>query len=240
MARLHSARLPLLLALIASAAPTWSAAQRPSPTADPDFEALQRRGAMGMGVDQYASTHVFDALPDGGRIEYQHDRDDAEGIEQIRRHLREIQAAFEAGGFSTPAFVHAQEVPGTDVMAARREHIDYVYQDLPRGGELRLITDDPQALEAIRSFMDFQRSDHRAEGMDHDGMDHDGMVHDGMDHGRMGHGGMDHGAMGRGGMDHGRMGQDAMGQHYMQMGMGGGGERHRRARGQHGRTPRER
>lgn len=202
MARLHLARLPLMLALIAGAAPTWAAAQTSTPAVDPDFEALQERGAIGMGVDQYASTHVFDALPDGGRIEYQHDRDDAGGIEQIRRHLREIQAAFEAGDFSTPAFVHAQEVPGTDVMAARREHIDYVYQDLPRGGELRLITNDPQALEAIRSFMDFQRSDHRAEGMDH--------------------GGMDHGGMGRGGMDHGSMGQDAMGQHYMRMGMGGG------------------
>lgn len=217
MARLHSARLPLMLALIAGVAPTWATAQSSAPTADPDFEALQRRGAMGMGVDQYASTHVFDALPDGGRIEYQHDRDDAEGIEQIRRHLQEIQAAFESGDFSTPAFVHAQEVPGTDVMAARGEHIEYVYQDLPRGGELRLITDDPEALEAIRSFMDFQRSDHRAQGMEHGGMGPGGMDHGGMNHRGMDRGGMGQ-SMGRGGM--GRMNQDAMGQHYMQMGGG--------------------
>ncbi len=211
-----TSRIALLLALSLGALPLRTTAQAVPPAEHPDFEALQERGAIGMGVDQYASTHVFDALPDGGRIEYQHDRDDSAGIEQIRRHLREIQAAFEAGDFSTPAFVHAQQVPGTDVMAARREHIEYVYRDLPRGGELRLITEDAQALEAIREFMAFQRSDHRAEGMDHSGMDHGGMDHGGMDHGGMG-------PTGRGGMDHGGMGrmdQDAMGRHYMQMGGG--------------------
>jgi hypothetical protein len=154
--------------------------------ADPEFAALQDRGAEGMGVDQYASTHLFDALADGGRIEFQYDSDDPEGVAQIRTHLREIQVAFQAGDFSTPAFVHDQEVPGTAAMAARREHIEYRYQDLPRGGELRLVTTDQRALEAIRDFMAFQRADHRA-------------------------GGMDHGAMGRGTMDHGAMGRGAMG-----------------------------
>ncbi|MEX2048543.1 MAG: hypothetical protein WEB90_03100, partial [Gemmatimonadota bacterium] len=143
----------------------------------PDFAALQDRGAEGMGVDQYAATHLFDALADGGRIEFQYDSDDPDGVARIRNHLREIQVAFQAGDFSTPAFVHDQEVPGTTVMAARREHIEYRYQDLPRGGELRMVTTDPQALEAIREFMAFQRSDHRAGGMDHGAMDHSTMDH---------------------------------------------------------------
>jgi hypothetical protein len=125
-----------------------------------------------MGVDQYASTHFFDALPDGGRIEFQYNSDDSAGIEAIRAHLKEIEVAFRSGDFSTPAFVHAQEVPGTDVMAERREHIEYRYQDLPRGGELRLITGDPEALLAIHEFMAFQREDHRAGGVDHSTMDH--------------------------------------------------------------------
>jgi hypothetical protein len=137
---------------------------------DADFAALQDRGAEGMGVDQYASTHLFDALPDGGRIEFQYDSDDPEGVARIRSHLQEIQVAFQAGDFSTPAFVHDQDVPGTAVMTERREHIEYRYQELPRGGELRLITSDPQALEAIHDFMAFQRADHRAGGMDHAAM----------------------------------------------------------------------
>jgi hypothetical protein len=201
-----TSRIAFFLALSLGALPLQATAQAGPPAEDSAFQALQQRGALGMGVDQYASTHVFDALPDGGRIEYQHDGDDAEGIEQIRRHLQEIRTAFAAGDFSTPAFVHARDVPGTDVMAARRDHIEYVYRDLPRGGELRLITEDPQTLAAIRDFMAFQRSDHRADGMDHGAMDH---------------GGMDHGSMGRGGqMGSGQMGPAAMDRHYMEMGGG--------------------
>lgn len=152
------------------------------PAGDREYVTLQERGATaeGMGVDQYASTHVFDALTDGGRIEFQYDSDDVEAIDQIRSHLREIELAFQRGDFSTPAFVHAQEVPGTAVMAERREHIEYRYRDLPRGGELRLTTQDPEALAAIREFMTFQRTDHRAEGMDHATMDHAAMDHGAM------------------------------------------------------------
>jgi hypothetical protein len=177
MSRLFSTPAPLLVVMMLGIVPTDSAAQDPATPNDSAFEAVQERGAIGMGVDQYASTHLFDALPDGGRIEYQYDSDDPAGIEQIRRHLKEIQVAFRAGDFSTPAFVHAQAVPGTDVMAARKEHIEYRYRDLPRGGELRLITSDPEALQAIRDFMAFQRADHRAGGMDHGSMDHGAMDH---------------------------------------------------------------
>jgi hypothetical protein len=118
-----------------------------------------------MGVDQYTSTHRFAALPDGGRIELQSDTDDAEGIATIRAHLRGIEDAFARGDFGTPATVHAREVPGTATMAARRAAIRYEYRDLPRGGEVRLVTADPQALEAIHAFMAFQRGDHRAGGV---------------------------------------------------------------------------
>lgn len=135
--------------------------------ADSSFAAMQMRGEKAMGVDQYTSTHKFDALPDGGRIELQRDVDDTAGVSQIRAHLNEIATAFKSGDFSTPAFVHMQQVPGTRVMAAKRGVISYTYRDLPRGGELRIVTKDPEALEAIREFMAFQRQDHRAGGMDH-------------------------------------------------------------------------
>ena len=120
---------------------------------------------MAMGVDQYTSTHVFDDLPDGGRIELQRDVDDPAGVAQIRAHLASIAEAFARGDFSIPEFVHdTAEVPGTRVMAARRDRIRYEFRELPRGGEVRITTDDPEALMAIHHFLAFQRGDHRAGG----------------------------------------------------------------------------
>jgi hypothetical protein len=132
--------------------------------ADPAFTALQARGATAMGVDQYTSTHRFDDLPDGGRIELQRNVDDAEGTATIRAHLQGIAAAFTRGDFATAAMVHVREVPGTAVMRARSAAIRYEYRALPRGGEVRITTADPEALQAIHAFLAFQRHDHRAPG----------------------------------------------------------------------------
>ena len=134
---------------------------------DSAFAALQARGRTAMGVDQYTSTHTFDALADGGSIRLVRDSADPAGVAEIRSHLREIAAAFASGDFDTPAFVHGRTVPGTAVMAARKDRIRYTVRDLPDGAELRLTTADPEALAAIREFMAFQRGDHRAGGADH-------------------------------------------------------------------------
>jgi hypothetical protein len=155
------------------------------------FAALQARGEEAMGVNQYTSTHRFDALADGGRIELQRGADDPAAVDKIRRHLREVAKAFASGDFSLPAFVHMREVPGTAVMAAKKDRIEYVYRDLPRGGELRLVTNDPDAIRAIHEFVAFQRKDHRAGGMDHGARDH-GVKHHGT------HRMMPDGAAGRG------------------------------------------
>ena len=129
--------------------------------ADTAFHALQNRGARIMGVDQYTSSHKFEALPDGGRIELVRDVDDTAGVRAIREHLRTVAHQFADGDFSASAAVHAREVPGTDVMRARRERIHYEVRPLPRGAELRITTTDRDALRAIREFLAFQRADHR-------------------------------------------------------------------------------
>jgi hypothetical protein len=127
---------------------------------------------MGMMQHTMPAAHHFDDLSDGGRIELQSDTDDTASVAQIRRHLQEIAKAFAAGDFSTPAFVHAQEVPGTKVMAAKRSAITYTYHQLPRGGEVRIVTSDAEALAAIHDFLAFQREDHRAGGKGHRAMPH--------------------------------------------------------------------
>ena len=114
-----------------------------------------------MGVDQYTSVHTFEPRPGGGRITLRRGVDDPAGGEQIVAHLRSIAAAFAAGDFETPAFVHAGDVPGTDVMAAKRATIRYSVSPIARGGELVMQTSDSAAIDAIHRFLAFQRREHR-------------------------------------------------------------------------------
>ena len=134
----------------------------PGSGSDSAFAAVQERGAVAMGVDQYTSAHVFEPLPDGGRIVLQRDSVDPAGTATIRAHMADIADRFTRGDFSLPGFVHAQEVPGTVVMAAQRALIRYRADTLPRGGEVRIRTDDPAALAAVHQFLAFQAQDHRA------------------------------------------------------------------------------
>jgi len=133
-----------------------------TPAPDSSFAALQARGKMAMGVDQYASAHRFDILPDGGRIALEMKDGDSLAVAQIRAHMKLIEHAFQAGDFSTPEFVHARAMPGTDIMSRNKALIRYRYADLPRGGEVRITTTDPESLAAIREFLTAQRGDHRA------------------------------------------------------------------------------
>ncbi len=133
--------------------------------ADTAFAAMQARGQMVMGVDQYASAHVFEDLEDGGRIVLDADSAiDAAAIVAIRHHMRDIAVAFRAGDFARPFDVHAQVVPGTAIMMARRTQITYEASDRPRGAEVRIRTKDAAAVAGIHAFLAFQRTAHHAAG----------------------------------------------------------------------------
>lgn len=133
-----------------------------APAGGAGFPGVQARGEVAMGVDQYTSSHVFEPLPDGGRVVLQRDAADSAGTAVIRVHLGRIAAAFAEGDFRLPGFVHAREVPGTRTMAERRAAIRYYSDTLPRGGQVRIVTTDPEALRAVHEFLAFQRSDHHA------------------------------------------------------------------------------
>jgi hypothetical protein len=130
---------------------------------DSSFAALQQRGETAMGVNQYTSQHVFESLPDGGRIVLQRQENDSIGEAAIRAHMRTIANAFSSGDFALPGFVHAMgEVPGTKVMEQLRREIRYTPRDLPGGAEVLISTRNPKAVAAIHEFLAFQRMDHRA------------------------------------------------------------------------------
>jgi len=130
--------------------------------ADSGFAGVQRRGAVVMGVNQYTSRHVFEPLPDGGRIELQRGVDDSAGVAQIRQHMQLIARQFAAGDFHLPGVVHDREVPGTRIMAERRAAISYSVESLPLGGAVRVRSGDSLAVQAIHEFLAFQRQDHHA------------------------------------------------------------------------------
>jgi hypothetical protein len=126
-----------------------------------EFSAMQTRGAHVMGVNQYTSAHVFEDLPDGGRVVLERaDASDTADITTIRAHMRDIAAAFRAGDFTKPFEVHAQTVPGTAVMTAKRSVISYDATDRPRGGEVRIRSSNSGAVAAIHEFLAFQREEH--------------------------------------------------------------------------------
>jgi len=158
--------------LLAIGAAACAACSRPAPGdhaadgPDTSFAAMQARGQEAMGVDQYTSSHIFEPLPDGGRIVLQRDAPDTTGTGTIRTHLATIVIAFSEGNFDIPGFVHGQEVPGTAVMAARRTAIGYAMDTLPRGGEVIIRSSDSTAVAAIHEFLMFQRHAHHA--MAHD------------------------------------------------------------------------
>jgi hypothetical protein len=163
-------RAPLLVLIMLAACSGGPGRSAPSAQeaarepADSAFALVQTRGHAAMGVDQYTSQHRFESLPGGGRISLKRDADDSAGAAQIRRHMQTIALAFAGGEFALPGFVHDREVPGTAVMAQRRSHITYTVDTLPRGGQLRIRSDDSVAVAAIHEFLSFQRQDHRSGG----------------------------------------------------------------------------
>ena len=135
--------------------------------ADTAFAGMQARGQMVMGVNQYASAHVFEDLEDGGRIVLDADSvSDTAGIAAIQHHMGDIAVAFRAGDFAQPFDVHAQVVPGTAIMMAQRTRISYEASDRPRGAEVRIRTKDAAAVAGIHAFLAFQRTAHHAAGHD--------------------------------------------------------------------------
>ena len=108
-----------------------------------------------MGVDQYTSAHVFEDLPDGGRIVLlRKDSTDSAGVATIRAHMRSIADAFAKGDFTAPGMVHMQQVPGSPAPRAAP----------PARRPGRPTSRDTGVVKAIHEFLAFQRMDHRAPG----------------------------------------------------------------------------
>lgn len=127
-----------------------------------DQSDMLARGDIAMGFDQNKIMHHFMATPTGGQIMIVAlDNNDNETISQIKVHVLDIQQEFSQGNFTKPFFIHDQEVPGSVVMAEKKDSIRYSIKELDDGAVLVLNTDDGELLQAIQQFMEFQGSQHQ-------------------------------------------------------------------------------
>jgi hypothetical protein len=114
-----------------------------------------------MGFDQDATTHHFRLAANGGSIEVTAKNGaDKETLTAVRTHLRSIASEFAAGRFDKPFQTHGEVPPGVADMQKQRESIAYTYEDVPRGGAVRIVTKDPSARDAIHAFLRYQITEH--------------------------------------------------------------------------------
>lgn len=125
-------------------------------------ETLKKRGADAMGFDQDAAAHHFTLAPTGGSIEVTvNDGADTATLAQVRAHLKTIAEQFARGDFGKPFQTHAEVPPGVTIMQANARAISYRYEDLPRGGAVRIRTQDSRARQAVHDFLRYQIAEHR-------------------------------------------------------------------------------
>jgi hypothetical protein len=124
--------------------------------------AVDTRGDTVMGFAKDRTEHRFRLLSDGGAIEVRsNDANDVESIRAVRKHLREIASEFTAGDFTKPGQIHARIPNGVPVMKQLASAVTYKYEELERGGRVRLSSEDERGVEAIHQFLRFQIADHR-------------------------------------------------------------------------------
>ena len=115
-----------------------------------------------MGFSHHMASHHFRLLPEGGAIEVAvKDPKDAQSRKAIRSHLATIAEMFAGGDFSVPMFIHATSPPGMATMQRLKQEISYRAEETPKGAQIRIRSENAEAIEAIHQFLRFQIEEHR-------------------------------------------------------------------------------
>ena len=123
--------------------------------------AMLERGNIAMEFNQTKIMHHFMSTSTGGQIMIVSlNMNDTKTINEIKSHVQVIQYEFSQGNFTKPFYIHDQVVPGTEVMTAKKNLIQYSIKDVDNGSILILTTNDAELLDAIQQFMNFQSSQH--------------------------------------------------------------------------------
>ena len=122
---------------------------------------VNQHGDHVMGFSHEKTTHHFRLYKDGGAIEVSaNDPKDTASRDEIRQHLSHITQMFAAGNFNVPMLIHSTTPPGVPTMKELHDQIHYASQQTDSGARVRINTTNPQALEAVHSFLRFQITEH--------------------------------------------------------------------------------
>jgi len=155
-----------IVVILILAIPGFLYAQQPPPadqhkSKHESMDAMNERGDKVMGFDHLKTTHHFLLKTDGGVIKIEaNDLADKESRDQIRGHLRHIAKMFSEGNFSAPMLIHSKNPPGADVMKQLKDKIRYEFGENEKGAQIRISTNDGDALRAIYEFFRFQIKEH--------------------------------------------------------------------------------
>ena len=123
---------------------------------------VNKRGDVAMGFSHQKTTHRFRLLADDGAIEVTaNNTGDAETRDQIRQHFGHITQMFSGGNFEAPMLTHGKTPPGVSVLQKLKTEITYRYEEIERGGRVRITTNNKEALAAAHEFLRFQIADHQ-------------------------------------------------------------------------------
>jgi hypothetical protein len=123
---------------------------------------LKQHGQMAMGFDQDKATHHFELAATGGTIAVTaNDASDTATRDRIRAHLEEIAAAFAKGDFEKPMMTHGEMPPGVADMQRHKADIKYTFEPTEKGGLVRIVAANPEALEAVHEFLRYQIREHK-------------------------------------------------------------------------------
>ena len=163
------------IAITAVSTAAWSANSAPLETAV-SVASATAEGPVVLGAQD--SLHRFELLADGALIAFEHAGDDATTIGRIRSHLRQMAEALASDELTDLALAHMREFPGVAALIARKDRVTMTYADLPRGGEVRVSTNDADALRAIHEFTTYAKKTHEACAAQHAAGDHGRAHHD--------------------------------------------------------------
>lgn len=125
------------------------------------LDAVAQRGAQVMPFNLEQTMHHFSKTPMGGvqQVVVKNPQNQADLI-AIQRHLSNLSTRFAAGDFSGPQSIHGQDMPGTKMLALNAQRIRFKYQDLGEGGQIEMLSTEPDLIMAIHQFLDAQLTDH--------------------------------------------------------------------------------
>jgi len=129
---------------------------------DSHTKMVNEQGDKAMGFSHEKTTHHFRLFSDGGAIEVTaNSPQDTESRDQIRKHLGHIAQMFSNGNFDAPMLTHGKTPPGVPVLQKLKSDISYTFAEIENGGQVRIKTNNAEALTAVYEFLRFQISDHQ-------------------------------------------------------------------------------